>query len=135
MLNSTHKLLAQNPTGLGNLGTGPGFGLFTSDKVSGNPLAPIVNIISFVIGIITISAAIYFIIQFMIGAFQWLASSGDKSRLTSAQDRITHAFIGFIILIGAYGIMSLLSTLTGFDFLLQKTTTDTFVNILKGGGP
>lgn len=111
------QLLTQNPTGLGPIGTGEGFGPFTADKLGDNPLIAITKVVSTVIGIITVSAGIYFLFQLLIGAFTWMISSGDKGKLTQAQDRMIHAVIGLIIVVAAYAITSVVGGLLGFDIL------------------
>ncbi len=125
-------LLAQNPTGLGPIGTGPGFGPFTTDVVSTNPLIAITKVVSTVIGLITVSAGIYFLFQLLIGAYLWMVSSGDKGKLTQAQDRMTHAVIGLIIVVAAYAITSVVGGLLGFDILNPQNIIGT---LQLGGTP
>ena len=113
---ATDNLLAQVGTDIGNIGEGPGFGPFSFENI-GNPMERIATIISTIIGFITVVAGIYFMFQFFIGGFGWLASSGDKSRLQEAQNRLSHAVIGLIIVVAAYAIMSIMQAVTGLKFL------------------
>ncbi len=119
------NLLAQNPSGMGSLGEGSGFGPFTAPTVTGGAgsLIAITKLISLTIGVITVSGGIYFLFQFLIGGYLWLSSSGDKTRLQSAQDRIIHALIGIIIIIAAYAIVSIVGGLLGIDILLKNPCT------------
>lgn len=39
------------------------------------------------------------VIYFLVGAFKYLTSGGDKEALASAQNILTHTVIGFVILI------------------------------------
>lgn len=64
--------------------------------------------------IATLSVVIYF----LIGAFKWLSSGGDKEALEGARRMITHSIIGFIILMFAFLILQfLLSGLFGITGL------------------
>lgn len=119
------NLLAQNPSGIGTIGTGSGFGPFTTPIVTpgAGPLIALTKLVSLMIGIITISAGLYFLFQFLIGGFQWLGSSGDKTRLQSAQDRLTHSLIGMIVVVAAYAIVSIIGGLLGLDILLKNPCT------------
>lgn len=112
----SNNLLAQVPQPIGNIGEGEGFGPFNFKGV-GNPIAIIATIVSVIIGFITVAAGIYFMFQFFIGGFGWLASSGDKSRLQAAQDRLSHSLIGLIVVVAAYAIMSIIQAVTGLKFL------------------
>lgn len=124
MNTNIHNLLAQNASSLGPIGTGPGFGPFTSDVVSNNPLVQITRIISVIIGFITICAGIWFMFQLLIGAFGWITSGGDKNKLTQAQDRITNSFIGIVIVVAAYAITALVGKITGLDILDPQKLID-----------
>lgn len=75
------------------------------------------KVISAIVGIMTICAAIWFVFQFFIGAIQILASSGDKTKMQEASARITHAVIGIVIVIGAIFFISLIGSLTGLKIL------------------
>lgn len=53
-------------------------------------------------------AALAVVIYFVIGAFKWLTSAGNKDAISGAQRMITHAIIGFIILMFAFLILQFL---------------------------
>ncbi|OGC93137.1 hypothetical protein A2876_01155 [Candidatus Amesbacteria bacterium RIFCSPHIGHO2_01_FULL_48_32b] len=74
-------------------------------------------IISVVIGILTVSAGLWFIFQVFAGALQWLGSSGDKQALESARKRITHAAAGLLIVILSYAFISIVGLVFGIDIL------------------
>ncbi len=75
------------------------------------------KIISAIVGIMTIVAAIWFVFQFFIGAIQIMTSSGDKTKMQEASGRITQAVIGILIVIGAIFFISLIGSLTGLNIL------------------
>lgn len=64
-------------------------------------------------------AAVAVVIYFLLGAFKFLTSGGNKEEVAAARAMITHAIIGFIILMFAFLILQfLLSSLfeiTGFQ--------------------
>lgn len=58
------------------------------------------------------------IIYFLLGAFKYLTSGGNKEEIEKARQMITHAIIGFIILMFAFLILQfLLSSLFGITGL------------------
>jgi hypothetical protein len=90
-----------------NLLSGSGQGAFTL----------FFKVLSAIIGIMTIVAAIWFVFQFFIAAIQIMASSGDKTKMQEASGRITHALIGLVVVIGAIFFISLIGSLTGLKIL------------------
>lgn len=65
-------------------------------------------------------ASIAVLFYFIIGAFKYLTSGGDKNATQSARDMITHAIIGFILLIMWFLIIQFIPGaigLTGFKIL------------------
>ncbi len=75
------------------------------------------KVLSAIVGILTIVAAIWFVFQFLIGAVQIMASGGDKTKMQEASGRITHAVIGMVIIIAAIFFISLIGALTGLKIL------------------
>ena len=58
------------------------------------------------------------VIYFLIGAFKYLTSAGDKEAVAGARSMITHAIIGFMILIFAFLVLQfILSQLFGIKDL------------------
>ncbi len=102
---------------LGNIG-GAGLGPFSALGSSGAAAGAFSKIVSGIIGVMTIAAAIWFMFQLIVGGINWLSSGGEKAKLTEARDRITHAFIGLIIVVAAWGIIAITGQfLGGFEML------------------
>ena len=79
------------------------------------------NILSNIIGFLTILAGIYFIIYFMLGGLKWLTSSGKAERVEEAKKSMTNAAIGLIIVVAAYAIIFIVGLVLGIDILnIQK---------------
>ena len=89
---------------LGRIGEGGGLGPFANVSGGTEGLQNITKLISSIIGFMTIAGFIWFIFQFLIGGFNWITSGGDKAKLQSAKDRITHSLIGLIVLVVGWAI-------------------------------
>jgi hypothetical protein len=111
--------LAAGSTPLGQIGGNEGFGPWGNlgSQNINKATDALTNMISRGIGIMTIIAGIWFIFQFIIGAYGYMASGGDQQKMSSATKKITSALIGLIIVVAAYAIMSLLGEILGFRFL------------------
>lgn len=75
------------------------------------------SIISTIIGILTASAVIWFVIQFMLGAFKWISSGGDAKQIEGARSQIMQAVFGLIIIFSALIFLSVLGGIFGLDVL------------------
>lgn len=84
-----------------------------------NILIEIANVISRIVGFITIIAGLFFFFQLLYAGFAWLTSGGDSERLAHARDRITNSLLGLTLVVGALVIMGLVQTFFGIDFLLR----------------
>jgi len=75
------------------------------------------NIISNVLGTLTVIGAILFIIYFLWGSVDWITSGGDSGKVTSARNKMVQGAIGLIVLVLAYGLIGLIGTIVGVDVL------------------
>ncbi len=125
------KIFAQTQLGGSIAGDGKGLGPFAG--LSGPELAlqAITKVVSSIIGVMTVAAGIWFLFNFIIGGVQWISSGGDKHGLEQAQQRITNAFIGLIIVVAGWAILALVSQFLGIDFLLSTGSMGTFISNLK----
>ena len=81
-----------------DIGTKFGFGGITSfGQITSDLVTPMFSI-----------AAALVIIYFLWGAFKFLISGANKEEVTEARQMITHAIIGFIILIFAFFVLQFL---------------------------
>ncbi len=98
-----------------------------------NPsLAMFETTLSVAIGILTVSAGIWFIIQIFASAFQWLVSGGEKQALQNAQKRLTNAIIGLFVVVFSYILVGVISQIFGINILAPASTV---VNCIIGGLP
>jgi len=108
-------MLAQ--TKLGTLkGLGP-LGNLVSGLEAPDAFVKFNKVFSTGIGVLTVSAGIWFIIQIFAGTFQWLSSGGEKQALQNAQKRLTNAVLGLFVVIFAYALISIIGLIFGFDVL------------------
>ena len=72
--------------------------------VSGIPKDPEVALgktISFGVQLFILVAAITMLLYLMLGAFDWIVSGGEKEKISKAQNKITNAVVGMLIVIVA----------------------------------
>ena len=87
------------------------------------PSVGIGNVISAVLGILLVVAAIAALLYLILGGIQWITSGGDKQGLEGARNKITAAIVGLIIVASAWAIMLILGNFVGVNFLGQNTLT------------
>jgi len=68
--------------------------------------------------IIAFLAAFFYL---LIGAFQWITSGGDETKLGEARNKILHAIIGLVLVVRVWVIFSLIEKFLG-------------ISIITGGG-
>lgn len=109
------------PTGLGGelKGRGP-LGLEGKTPMDVFTIFP--NVISTIIGVLTAAAIIWFIFQFIIGAFGWLAAGGDSKAVETARARIMNAVIGLILVVSALVIITVIGSILGINILNLGST-------------
>ena len=95
-------------------GFGP-LGLFNRDADT----APDVftNVLSTIIGVMTVIAFIWFVIQFFLGAVGIVFSGGDKGKVTESRTKMTNSLIGLVVVIAAVALIQLVGTVLGIDIL------------------
>lgn len=107
---------------LGRIGGGPeeGFGPWgwLSGKTNISASAGVfTDILSNIIGVMTIVAGIWFIFQFIIGGYAYMTAGEEPQKMGNATKKLTSSLIGLVVIVAAYAIISLLGSLLGFDIL------------------
>lgn len=105
----TNKLLAYQLTGRGI-------------QPDANPTGQLERILSAVIGMLTLAGVIFFTIQIILAGFSMISSQGEPKELESAKKRLTTNVLGLAIIIIAYGLGALISTLLGMNNIFDLTT-------------
>ena len=75
------------------------------------------SVISAILGFLTVLAALWFLIQFILAGYSWISSGGDKNAATAAWQKITNSIIGLIIVVAAWIIVAVLGELLGIQIL------------------
>src|SRR3990167_1270646 len=75
------------------------------------------EIISGLITLVLIVAALIFFFMLVIGGVKWIISGGDKAQTESARNQITAALIGLVVVFAAWAIISLVQTFFGISIL------------------
>jgi len=101
-----------NIDGIGNFSIDAKGGV--GDAVPGNILA---NILTLVIGFLTILSGLYFLVFFIIGAINWISSGGDANKVEEARKKLTNAAIGLTIVIASYSVTYIVSEVLGLPIL------------------
>ena len=112
---------------LGKIGGGNGgeLGPFAGKNLS-NPVDTITSYVSSIVGILTIFASIWFLFMILFAGYEWISAGGDSKKIASARDRITHAFIGLVIVVGAWSLLAVTGQFFGYDTLLGAGTSNFF---------
>lgn len=84
------------------------------------------DVISTIIGFLTVVAGIWFIFLIITAGYQWLSSGGDKAGVTAAREKLTYAITGLVIVVAAFAIVSLIGNLMGIKFLQPGETLKNF---------
>lgn len=82
-----------------------------------NTMALFNKVISNIVAVLTISASLWFILQFILGAWGWLSAGADKASLENAQKKLTNSVIGLAIVVAAVFLIDIIGKLLGLDIL------------------
>jgi hypothetical protein len=93
-------------------------------KISGPGLSPTDNvdatvkieqIVSNLLGILTLIAVIFFAIQIILAGFGFISSEGDEKKMEANRSKLTNGVLGLFIVIVAVGLGRLISQLLGLN--------------------
>jgi hypothetical protein len=94
--------------GIGNLG-------LEGDTEGSTAPTVFESVISVTIGLLTVIAAIYFVILLITGAIGMMGAGADKASMESAKKRMGSGVIGLIVVVAAVFLARLLSAALGLD--------------------
>ena len=120
------KLLATESTDIWGTVKAPVSGIASDPNVAFG------DAIGFGVKVFILVAALSMLIYLMLGAFDWITSSGEKEKITKAQNKITNAVVGLIIVfvaITAFGLIT--GDILG---IVTQTSTGWKFNIPTFGG-
>lgn len=92
-------------------------------KLIKDPISFINNFIQGLFTLFMLVGVLYFAWHFVMGAYHYMSTEGDKTKLETAKQELTHAFIGLIILFSVFALLKLIGFIFGIDGLdkLQLT--------------
>ena len=93
--------------------TGPGVNPGT------NGTAAMEKIIGQIIGVLTIFAVIWFVIQIILAGYAFITAQGDEKAMESARKRLTDGVLGLVIVVVALGLGTLIAGLAGVGNVLN----------------
>ena len=88
------------------------------------------QIISTIIGLLTVIAFIYFMFILISGAIGIISAGGDKGKLEDARGRITNGVIGVVVVVAGMFIMDLIARLFGIQGILN---IERMINLIEPG--
>ena len=80
------------------------------------------TLISALVGVLLILAALMAFFFLILGGIQWITSGGDKAGMEAARNKITHAVVGLIIVGAAWAVMILLQNFLGVTIIGNSFT-------------
>lgn len=104
----------------GDQGIVPSEGRFlpsTTDTTGAQALTQLELFISNILGFLTVTAAIFFIVYFVMGAYKWTAAGGDSGKVSKARDQMIQGVLGLILIVASYGIIGVIGTVVGINIL------------------
>jgi len=89
----------------------------TIPQPSNVKIGDIGKLISALVGLLLILAALMAFFFLILGGIQWITSGGDKAGMESARNKITHAIVGLIIVGAAWAVMILVQNFLGIQII------------------
>jgi hypothetical protein len=93
-----------------------------------NPVSQVENILSTVIGFLSIVAVIFFVIQVILAGYGFISGQGDEKKVATARKKLTDSILGLTIVVVAYGVGGFISKILGLSNIFDLSAA---VNLLK----
>jgi len=98
--------------------TNPALGNTLQDVIANkSPISFLSLILKNLITLSLIVGSVIFLAMIILGAIQWMSSSGDKQALEGAKGRISNALVGLVILLSVFAIVKLIEYFFGISIL------------------
>lgn len=101
------------------LGNFNGIGKIGLENGTGDPVTGFASIITSVIGILTMVAAIYFLFSIVTAAISIMTSGGEKGAYEASSKKLTVGVIGMVIVIAAIFLTDLIAWILGINGILN----------------
>ncbi|MDQ5950951.1 MAG: hypothetical protein QG639_228 [Patescibacteria group bacterium] len=73
--------------------------------------------VSNILNIVMVIALLILLVYLIFGAFEWMTSGGDSSKLQKARDRMLHAIVGILILSSTLAVFMFIQYLLGVEII------------------
>lgn len=77
------------------------------------------NIVSALVSFSLLVATLGTLMFLLLGGIRWITASGDKQKLQSAQESITHAIVGLIIVAASWAVFVLVTNFVGLGGITE----------------
>ncbi len=86
--------------------------------IGGDPTGAggISKLLSNLVALIYVIAAIVLILMILWGAYDWMTSEGEKEKIEKARNKIINALIGILLFAVAFAVIQVIGQFTGFTF-------------------
>ncbi len=81
------------------------------------------NLISSIIGVLTVVGIIYFVIQIILAGYTLISSKGDPKKFEIAQSKLIHDVIGLLLVVVALGVTAFIAKLLGVSNIFNLKTS------------
>ena len=88
------------------------------------PETKLEKIISAIIGLITIVASLFFVIQIFLAGLGYISAGGDSGKIETAKLRMQQSAIGLGIVLLAYSVLAIVGIIMGIDLLNPAQSID-----------
>lgn len=75
------------------------------------------GLISSAVTLIILAGGVIFVIVFLIGGVQWIASGGDQKAVEAARGKIIYSVIGLVLLMSTFAAIKLIESVLGISIL------------------
>lgn len=75
------------------------------------------KLVSLLVNLFLIGAVLFFLVNFILAGYAWMTSKGDKNKVQEAQQKVTSAIIGLIVVFLIFVILKLFGYLFGLESL------------------
>lgn len=82
--------------------------------VTTNPLAVVCPVVR-ILNVLMIMAGVTLVVMILFSAYRYASSTGDPKAIQGAQNTLTYAIIGFVVIIGVYALIRILASIFGLD--------------------
>jgi len=82
-------------------------------KPTNSPATQVENILSTVIGFLTLVAVIFFVIQIILAGYGFISGQGDEKKIEISRKKLTDGILGLTIVVVALGVGAFISKLLG----------------------